>query len=110
MKWEVQQYTFCDGWVNTWTEDDIPVTFSTRSQAEKELQEYLDEVREVAARGDMLEEYYQDDFKVVPVLQFNDFGWIVISWMEDGFRKEFKLDDYDDAMVFVEELELKDLL
>lgn len=42
-------------------------------------------------------------------LQFNKFGWIVISWMEDGYRKERKFDYRPDAVQFLRELKKKGL-
>lgn len=44
IRYEIQTYTFCDGFVNTWTDDDEnPITFETREQAQLELDMYLRE-------------------------------------------------------------------
>ena len=37
MKYEVQTYTLCDGFINTWSDDDEgPVQFDTQAQAQAE--------------------------------------------------------------------------
>ena len=115
MKYEILTYTLFDGWNNCWTDTDVygvenPTTFTSRKQAEKELKEFFDDIKDAVERGDMEEEYSSDDYRIVPFLRFNTFGWIPISWMEDDVRKEMKFDDYDEAISFVEELESKDLL
>lgn len=56
MSYEVQQYTLCEGWVNTWTVTDEndrtqPETFATREEAQAALDEFLDEIREEIETG-----------------------------------------------------------
>lgn len=73
MRHEVQTHTICDGWVNTWTEEDaaaglpVKVTFSTRQDAQAELDEFLADVKEAVMAGDMEQEYSPDDYRIVPV-------------------------------------------
>ena len=46
MRYEIQTFTLCDGWVNTWTDnDELPVTFETLDEAENELKDYLEDLR-----------------------------------------------------------------
>jgi hypothetical protein len=67
MKYEIQTYTLCAGWINIWSENDAePVTFNTREAAEKDLADYLAEL-EHARQLDHLEDYNPEDFKIVKV-------------------------------------------
>ena len=66
-RWEVQQYTLCDGWINTWSEDDRPHTFTTRRDALKELTEFLADTREAALMGHLEEAYQRDEFRIVAI-------------------------------------------
>ena len=50
-----------------WTEDGQPVTFASPVEAETALAEYLEEIAEAVALGDMIAGYDEDDFKIVPV-------------------------------------------
>lgn len=66
--YEIQTYTLCDGWVNTWNIVDTeghewPVTFRTRKEAEDELEGYLEELREAVEWGE-LEDYSPEDHRV----------------------------------------------
>jgi len=41
---EIQHYTFCDGWVNTWSDGQgNPTTFETAQEAQQELSEFLED-------------------------------------------------------------------
>ena len=69
-RYEVQTKTVCDGWVNCWTdENEKPWTFSSRKEAQEELDEFLADVKEAVAAGDMQEEYDPNDYRIVPVKQ-----------------------------------------
>lgn len=63
-RWEVQQYTLCDGWTNTWSEDGRPLTFATRREAEAELKEFLTDTMAAAALGALAAPYRTDEFRV----------------------------------------------
>jgi len=39
--YEVQTYTICDGWVNTWHTDGTPTVFKSFGEALDELDEHL---------------------------------------------------------------------
>ena len=43
-QYEIHHSTLCQGRVNTWTEDDEPLRFTTINEARSELDEYLDEI------------------------------------------------------------------
>jgi len=47
--YEVRTNTWCDGWVNAWSvgdrdEDMVPQTFETIEEAQKEINEHVDDV------------------------------------------------------------------
>jgi len=65
-RWEVQQLFGYD-WENVWHEDDEPLTFRSKSEAQRELREFLKDVKDSVARGDMSDEYDPRDFRIVRV-------------------------------------------
>ncbi len=70
MRYEVQHYTIFYGWVNTWAYAEAdgvmqPETFATAEEAAAALDEFLEDVEEEAAAGQMA--YYdRDQFRVWP--------------------------------------------
>jgi|GEM_PF-1686717 len=69
LRWEVQHSTLCDGWVNTWTDDDeTPVTYASKSEAEQAFKEYLEYQHRAVDDGDWDEKYDPADFRVVFVI------------------------------------------
>ena len=71
-KFEVQHYTLCDGWVNTWTtyDDDgkeIPSLFESYSQALIELDDFLENEHEAFIQGWIESKYTSDEFRIVEV-------------------------------------------
>lgn len=72
MTYEIQQFTICEGWVNTWTihfEDGstAPETFPTEAEALAALAEFLTEIAEEIAAGqrDADDGYDSDEFRIV---------------------------------------------
>lgn len=72
MTYEVQQYTFCDGWVNTWQlhhEDGTiePETFATHQDAKAALDEFFAEIADEIAAGQRPADngYDREDFRIV---------------------------------------------
>ena len=71
--WEVQHYTLCDGWVNTWTceqdGNEVPWQFETKEGAEEELSYFFEEVRLDIQEGRRQpdEGYDWDEFQIVEV-------------------------------------------
>lgn len=59
VKFEVQTYTICDGWVNCWSEDGEPVVFDTHAAALEELYEHFRDLEE----ADM--SFSPDDYRIV---------------------------------------------
>jgi len=67
MKYEVQTYTLCAGWVNLWTDDDSePVTFDSREAAEAYLSNYLDGLAHAVKAGH-LDDFNPEDYKIEKV-------------------------------------------
>jgi hypothetical protein len=71
MTYEVQHFTLCDGWVNTWHVEhpdgsSTPETFPTRAAAQAALDEFFDEIAEEIAVGQRAcnEAYDRDEFRV----------------------------------------------
>lgn len=66
-QYEIQTYTLCEGWVNSWTdENETPVVFDTLEQAEAELSEYLADLQQALDAKD-LAEFNPSDYRVVAV-------------------------------------------
>jgi hypothetical protein len=67
MKYEVQTYTLCAGWVNVWTDDDSkPVIFDSLEAAQNELQEFLTEMADAVQIGH-LDDYNPEDYRIEKV-------------------------------------------
>jgi len=67
IKYEVQHYTLCDGWINTWTVDDEPQTFETYDHADIALTCFLKEERKAFKRGEIDNMYQADEFRIAEV-------------------------------------------
>jgi len=69
--YEVQTQTFANGWVNTWMCEDAngnmrPETFPTHESAQKALDDYLKDLAEDVALGNITD-YAHEDFRIQPV-------------------------------------------
>jgi hypothetical protein len=72
-KFEIQTYTLCDGWVNTWTienEEGISIKeyFNTSLEALECLNEFFDDVLQDFNEGNLDSLYDRDDYRIVEVL------------------------------------------
>jgi hypothetical protein len=63
-KFEVQHYTLCQGWINTWTVDDEPETFDSYKDAEEALDYFLKEEKQAFKRGEIDSPYEEDEFRI----------------------------------------------
>jgi hypothetical protein len=64
MRYQIEHFTLCDGWVNTWRDDsDAPVTFASYDEALKELNAYYKELNEDVQNG-FIEPYNMSDFRI----------------------------------------------
>jgi hypothetical protein len=72
-RYEVQTWTLCDGWINTWSiceeAGDIPETFATREETYAALCEFLADIQaEIDAGQRSADEGYDaDDYRVAEV-------------------------------------------
>lgn len=71
MQYEVQHYTICYGWVNTWAYAAAegvmqPETFATAEEAQAALDEFFEDLEEEVAAGQMAP-HERDQFRVRPV-------------------------------------------
>jgi hypothetical protein len=67
-RYEVQTFTLCDGFVNTWSDnDDTPVTFETKAEAEAELAAHLEDLEDAFKHGDLSDTPNPDDYQVARV-------------------------------------------
>jgi hypothetical protein len=69
MKYEIQHYTLCQGWVNTWTitnEDGLsePEYFETKEQAISALADFLDEENREYLNGNVESPYDIHEFRI----------------------------------------------
>lgn len=71
---EVQHYTICQGWINTWSiinDDDTqtPQQFATREEAQKELDAFFADIADEIASGEREEDqgYDEGDFRIEEV-------------------------------------------
>jgi hypothetical protein len=71
MRYEIQHYTLCDGWINTWTieqdGDYEPEYFDTREDAEIALQDFLNDEHEAFQQGWIESKYGADEFRIVEI-------------------------------------------
>lgn len=62
MTYQVQTYTLCDGWINTWTENDTPLTFDTLEEAQIALQDHLNDLAHAVMFG--MDDYNPEDYRI----------------------------------------------
>ena len=67
MTFEVQTLTACDGWANCWHDDGELLIFDTREDAQAALDEFLDDLDEAIALGNIEPGYTADHYRVAPV-------------------------------------------
>lgn len=69
MRYQIETFTLCDGWCNTWRDDtDAPATFASYDQALKELNEIFSELSE-EVQNCFIEPYNMSDFRIAEVLE-----------------------------------------
>ena len=71
-KFEIQHYTLCDGWINTWSieHDDGTTeleTFESFAQALDSLDEFLEDEEWELEQGNIESPYGRDEFRIVEV-------------------------------------------
>tara|TARA_B100000700_G_C15020983_1_gene845723 strand:+ start:1261 stop:1497 length:237 start_codon:yes stop_codon:yes gene_type:complete len=73
MTFEIQHYTWLDGWVNASTTQNgkgevVPLTYDTEAEAQAELDGYMSEIDSQIATGEREPDhgYSKDEFRIVP--------------------------------------------
>ena len=71
-RYEVQEFTICEGWVNTWScENDDgdyePTYFDTVNEAQLALNDFLTDMRYEYERGNIASPDDPENFKIVEV-------------------------------------------
>ena len=70
-KFEVQEYTLCDGWVNTWSDDEGATTFNSEAEAQAELDWFLHDILQEVEAGNMADVPDKNTFRIVEVSDDN---------------------------------------
>lgn len=80
-KFEVQHFTLCDGWINTWIigeegQAEQPQIFDSKEAAQAELDEFFRDIAEEIAYGERDEDdsYDRSEFRIVEVQEDQDYG------------------------------------
>ena len=97
-KYEVQEYCLCGGWTNTWRDEDKPSVFDSEESAQAELDEFLKEMAEEVAAGNLQDCSDRDDFRIVEVpsldtIKVTRIGTIPLG--VDGQDLYLKLEDFE---------------
>jgi len=71
-RYEVQHYTLCDGWINTWSDYDedgneTPSTYDSFEDALNELDSFLDDEQEAFEEGNIESPYDRDEFRIAEI-------------------------------------------
>ena len=67
MRYEVQTFTLCFGWVNLWKDNDNePVIFDSREAAQEELADYLAALDHEVKAGH-LDDFNPEDYRIEKV-------------------------------------------
>jgi hypothetical protein len=74
MVYEIQHFTICDGWVNTWTIENEDGTtqleyFDSIIDAQESLNEFLDEEYTTYVMGYTDSPFKEEEFRIVEVTQ-----------------------------------------
>lgn len=74
--YEVQHYTLCDGWINTWSIEDQhgiskPEVFTSFEDALSSLDEFLEDELVEFELGNIASPYIRDEFKIVKIERVN---------------------------------------
>jgi hypothetical protein len=71
MIYEVQHYTLCDSWINTWTDTidgkDVPSVFNSFEEALACLDEFLADTLDEFNEGNLSDTYDRNDFRIVKI-------------------------------------------
>lgn len=68
-RYEVQHFTLCDGWINTWHDGETgePTTYASFADALADLDDFLDDEAQEYEQGNIESPYERDEFRIVQV-------------------------------------------
>ena len=71
---EIQHYTICDGWINTWSicddeVNEIPERFQSYDEALIALNEHLDDMKFEYKAGNIADLYTKDQFRIKEITE-----------------------------------------
>lgn len=64
---QIETFTLCDGWVNTWTTDDKPEVFATYESAVRALAEFYSDMAEDYEAGFLEDLINPKEYRIVKV-------------------------------------------
>lgn len=67
IKYEVQEFNLCGGWINNWSDENGPTYFESRTAAETELDYFLLDCDDEVEAGNMPDAPSIEDFRIVEV-------------------------------------------
>ena len=63
--YQIETFTLCDGWLNTWQDQDgTPVVFTTELAAVDELNEFLEDTKDAFECGHLDSPYQAADYRI----------------------------------------------
>jgi hypothetical protein len=65
--YQVEQFTICDGWINTWHEDGKPLLFDSWASAVLELAEFFSDMTEDYEAGFLSDPVNHREYRIVEV-------------------------------------------
>ena len=73
MRYEIQHFTLCDGWVNTWLSWDdegnvVAETFDSYADASMALDEFLSDEEYEYKQGNIESSYEKEEFRIVEIV------------------------------------------
>lgn len=68
-KFEIQHFTLCDGWINTWSDGETgkPTIYDDYDQAKADLADFLDQEDEAYFNGYIEDRYHADEFRIMEI-------------------------------------------
>ena len=67
IKYEVQEFNLCGGWINNWSDESGSTYFESREAAQNELINFIDDCIDEVRDGNMTDAPDYTDFRIVEV-------------------------------------------
>lgn len=65
--YQIETFTLCNGWTNTWHEDDKTLVFKTEYAAIGELNDFLKDAEDAYLNGDLDSPYNACEYRVTKI-------------------------------------------